>query len=211
MPDYKKSKVYKLVNNLNDHFYIGSTVQPLHKRMGEHRSKHNKCMSKNIGVDLKECKIILVEAFECENRQELLQKEREYFDKYKVEGLNLVNRYRPIVTKEEEKEQDKQYKIDNKDKIKEQDKQYRIDNKDKRKQYTKQYNIDNKDKLNEREKQYRIDNKDKIKERKKQYKIDNKEKIKEKYTCECGSTIRKFGKQRHNKSQKHLDYLKTII
>ena len=66
MPDYKKSKIYKIVNDENDNFYIGSTISPLHKRMREHRSKHNKCMSKNIGVDLNECKIILVEAFECE-------------------------------------------------------------------------------------------------------------------------------------------------
>jgi len=50
--DYKNSKIYKIVNDENDNFYIGSTCSTLVKRMYAHRMKHNKCMSKKIGVDL---------------------------------------------------------------------------------------------------------------------------------------------------------------
>tara|TARA_R110000796_G_C14431272_1_gene421185 strand:+ start:61 stop:831 length:771 start_codon:yes stop_codon:yes gene_type:complete len=256
MSDYKKSKIYKIVNDVNDNFYIGSTVCRLSDRMSKHRAIHD-CMSKNLGVDLKECKIILIEAFECENKQELFKKEREYFDKYKLEcNDTFVNKVKPFVSEEERKEQKKQYKIDNKEKVIEQRKQYAINNKDKlkekHKQYCidnkekvieyskqyyiknkekqleqgkqnyiknrelikqrhKQYNIDNKDKMCEWYKQYNIDNKDKIK----QYYIDNKDKIKERqsiqYTCECGNTLCKAEKARHNKTQKHIKYLKTLI
>ena len=192
MPNYKNSKIYKIVNYENDKFYIGSTTQPLYKRINEHRSKHNTCMSKNIGVDLKECKIILIEAFECENKQELLKKEREYYDKYKLEGINIVNKIRPIVTKEELAEQKKKYKIYNREQ-------------------QKQYEIKNKEKIKERTKQYEIKNKEIIKERKKQYDNDNKEKKKQqysiKYTCECGSSICKYSKSKHDKTKKHLKFI----
>jgi Uri superfamily endonuclease len=166
MPDYKKSKIYKIVNDVNDNFYIGSTIQSLHKRLNEHKSKHNKCMSKNLGVDMKECKIILVEAFECENRQELLKKEREYFDKYKLECKDtFINKVKPFLYQEEKDKYNKEYSTTNK-----------------RLEYIKKFNADNKDKLKEKNKQYRIKNKDKIKE----MRDNNKKNTVVKNTCECG-------------------------
>tara|TARA_B110000285_G_C14898969_1_gene502256 strand:+ start:63 stop:854 length:792 start_codon:yes stop_codon:yes gene_type:complete len=188
MPDYKKSKIYKIVNDVNDNFYIGSTVCRLSDRMSKHRAIHD-CMSKNLGVDLKECKIILIEAFECENKQELFKKEREYFDKYKLEcNDTFVNKVKPIISKEEYKEYHKEYIINNKEKLKEQKRLYNIKTKELRKQYC----IDNKEKIKERQKQYRIYNKDKIK----QYKIDNKEKNKQ-YCIDNKEKIKETLKQRY--------------
>mgnify|MGYP003678779793 CR=1 FL=1 len=129
MPDYKNSKIYKIVNDENDKFYIGSTTQPLYKRLNEHKRKHNKCMSKTLCVDLYKCSIILIEEIECDNKIQLFRKEREYFDKYKKEGLNIVNKIRPIVEKEEKVKLRKIYNDNNKDKLK----QYRELNKDKNK------------------------------------------------------------------------------
>ena len=40
--DYKKGKIYKIVNTENNNIYYGSTIQPLHKRLNEHRNKHVK-------------------------------------------------------------------------------------------------------------------------------------------------------------------------
>ena len=117
MSNYKNSKIYKIVNTENDKFYIGSTTQPLHKRICEHRKKHNKCMSKTLCVDLYKCSIILIEEIECDNKIQLLRKEREYFDKYKKEGLNIVNKIRPMRTQQEIKEYKKQYETDNKEKF----------------------------------------------------------------------------------------------
>ena len=131
MPDYSQGKIYKIVNDENDNFYIGSTIQPLYKRMYHHRSKDNQCMSKNLGVELKECKIILVEAFECKNKDELLMKERYYIEKYKKEGLNIVNKKIPGRTK-------KQYYEVNKNYIKKKVKNWVENNKEKLTEYKKQ-------------------------------------------------------------------------
>ena len=74
MVNYQLGKIYKIVNDVNDKFYIGSTAEPyLSNRMSGHRQKHNKCMSKNIGVDLKECSIILIENYPCKDKPELLR------------------------------------------------------------------------------------------------------------------------------------------
>ena len=110
MPDYKKGKIYRIVNDENKKFYVGSTVQPLHKRMNEHRTKHNKCMSKKLGVDIKECSIILIENYPCKDKPELLRKEREYFDKYKKEQKEVfLNKMRPIILEGEKKKLEKEY------------------------------------------------------------------------------------------------------
>jgi len=81
MPDYSQGKIYKIVNDENDKFYIGSTIQPLYKRMYHHRSKDHSCMSKKLGVDIKDCIIVLVENIQCKDKDELLRKERYYIEK----------------------------------------------------------------------------------------------------------------------------------
>ena len=37
MPDYSKGKIYKVLNNINDEIYVGSTVETLSVRMAKHR------------------------------------------------------------------------------------------------------------------------------------------------------------------------------
>jgi len=73
----------------------------------------------------------------------------------------------------------------------------------------KEYYIDNREKF----KEYYTDNKEKIDERNKKYREKNKEKIsehiKEKYTCICGSTIRRHEKNRHEKTQKHINFIES--
>jgi hypothetical protein len=74
---------------------------------------------------------------------------------------------------------------------------------------SKQYSNDNK----EKRKQYHIDNREQILERQKQYRIHNREQILEqkrtKIECECGSLIRRADILRHNRSQKHQNYIST--
>ena len=57
---------------------------------------------------------------------------------------------------------------------------------------------------NEYQKKWHIDNKDKIK----QYRIDNKDKLNQKINCECGGKYTSSHKSRHEKSKKHLLYVK---
>ena len=59
MVNYKNGKIYKIISDKTDKFYVGSTAQLyLSTRMATHKCKHNVCMSKNIGYDLNECSII---------------------------------------------------------------------------------------------------------------------------------------------------------
>ena len=185
MPDYSQGKIYKIISDENDKFYIGSTIQPLYKRMYSHRNKHHSCMSKNLGVDIKDCIIVLVENIQCKDKQELHKRERYYIEKYREEGLNIVNKLIPGRTH-------KQYYEDNKKKIKEQGKEYYQKNKEKIIEQQKEYEEKNKEKIVKKNKEYREknkekikgyykDNKDKIDKQHKEHYQKNKEKIKEKH------------------------------
>jgi len=217
MPDYSQGKIYKIVNDSNDNFYIGSTIQPLYKRMYHHKNQHHRCMSKNLGVDIKDCIIVLVENIQCKDKDELLRKERFYIEKYRNEGLNIVNKIIPGRTK-------KEYYEDNKEKIAEQTKklyekkktkrnQQQKENYEKNKEYYikkhKEYNKKNKETINKYAKEYR----EKYKQKTKEYYEKNKdiisERKKEKITCECGSTFQKTELSRHKKTKKHIKFLES--
>ena len=163
MKDYNKGKIYKIVNDVNDKFYVGSTVQPLHKRMGDHRRNHKDCMSKNIGVDLKECSIILIQNYPCKDKPELLRKEREYFDKYKKECKEVfLNKYRPIRLEGEkngDKEKRKEWREKNKEKVKKKAVEWEKNNKEKISKRKKEYYQKNKEKINKQAREYYQKNK----------------------------------------------------
>ena len=201
MPDYKKGMIYKIVNNENNKVYYGSTTQGLHKRIYDHRQKHNKCMSKNLGVDLKDCQIILVEKFPCECKYELEKRER-----YFIENNECVNKVIPTRTQ-------KEWCKNNKAKIAENHKKWSKKNKDKLQEYNKQYREKNKEKAQKYKKQWREINKEQIAKKKNENYKKNKEKInkkqKEKITCECGSVITKSGKAQHCKTKKHIKFINS--
>ena len=172
-------------------------------------------MSKNIGVDLKECSIILIENYPCKDKPELLRKEREYFDKYKKECKEVfLNKYRPIVTEEERKEYKKDYQIKNKEKIKE----YREKTKEVKKVKVKEWEEKNKDKIKENKKEYYGNNKEEISKKRKERYEKNKEEINKKerekpipkITCECGCTINKKNTKRHKKTKKHIKLMESL-
>jgi len=196
-------------------------------------------MTKNIGIDLHKCKIILIEEFECENKEQLLRKEREHIDKNKKEGLNIVNKLKPILYEGERKEGIKKYYHTNKEKItkyakeyyhtniekiKKRNKKYTELNKKQIQEYKKEYGKKNKERNREHYQQYRKDNKEIIKIKKKEYAENNKEKLKEyhkehyqkkkeeklkKITCECGSIVCKASIYKHKKTKKHLKLLSS--
>lgn len=67
--------------------------------------------------------------------------------------------------------------------------------------------------LKEYKKEWYENNKEQLLKQKKEYRENNREEIakrmKEKYTCECGSTLRKAEKARHERSIKHQSFLQT--
>lgn len=99
--DYQNGKIYKIWNEENDKVYIGSTTQPLYKRFSKHKEfategsqtkghyRLYKAM-KEIGKDL--FHIELVEAFPCNNKDELTAREGVFirqFDSFnKEKGYN---------------------------------------------------------------------------------------------------------------------------
>jgi hypothetical protein len=156
MPDYQKSKIYKLYSPSKNLVYYGSTVQSISQRLSKHLYKF-KCYNNNdnntnyltsfLILECEDYKIELIEEYACNNKAQLERKEGEYIKanecvNKRVEGRTL-----------------KEYRIDNTDKIKEQTKQYKINNADKIKEQQKQYYIDNADKIKEYYKQYYLKNK----------------------------------------------------
>ena len=108
MVNYANSKIYKITCNVTGLTYYGSTVNPISKRMGVHRS--------NFKYDTGSCKstlvlvggdydYALVEKFPCDDKTELHKRERFY-----IETNECVNKQVPTRTKFE-------WYSDNKEKI----------------------------------------------------------------------------------------------
>lgn len=143
---YNRGKVYKIVSPSTNLVYIGSTIQPLHKRLREHRNKYTQFLKGKYNnvtsfeiMKYGDAEIYLIELCDCNSKMELERCERSH-----IESIECVNKHIPGRSK-------KEYYIENKDKFK----QYRYDNRDK----SKQYRYDHKDKM----KEYYFINKDKNK------------------------------------------------
>ena len=80
--DYKAGRIYKILNYIDDACYVGSTCQPLSKRMVAHRADANKPNRQHypLYTKMKEYGIVnfyieLIEAYPCENNEELRKRE----------------------------------------------------------------------------------------------------------------------------------------
>ncbi len=108
--DYSKGKIYKIISDETDKIYIGSTIQPLSKRLSSHIRSFNcyektlKYISANEILKFKEPKIILIETFPCDSKEELLSRER-----YHIEQNDCVNITVPGRTDKEWREANKEY------------------------------------------------------------------------------------------------------
>ena len=137
MVNYRNGKIYKIENNENDLIYFGSTTQPLYKRMRKHRERRN-CKCHSMGVDISECKIVLVENFPCNNKEELTAREAYY-----IRNFPCVNKVIPGRTL-------KEWYEENRDKLLEDMKEYREKNKEKMLEQKKEWYEKNKGKLLEK-------------------------------------------------------------
>ena len=153
MPDYQKSKIYKLWSPSKNLVYYGSTIQELSQRFNEHISRYKRytednnycgCVTSFLVLECEDYKMELMEEYPCNNKQQLLKREGEYIKNNECVNKNIVGRT------------PKEYREDNADKYKERHIQYYKDNVDKYKEQQKQYYKDNADKINERIKQHRL-------------------------------------------------------
>jgi hypothetical protein len=123
MVNYENGKIYKIVCDSTGKVYIGSTCTMLCQRLAQHVNLYkcnisNECITKHGCASFEiiknnNYKIILLENYSCNNKEELMKKEREYFDK-----LECVNRYRPAVPYAEKLQLAKKYKDTHKNEIK---------------------------------------------------------------------------------------------
>jgi len=189
MVDYTKSKIYKITCNITGLTYYGSTVNPISKRISQHRTKFKagnlKCSSRQVLVG-GDYDYSLVEEFSCENKDQLHKRERFY-----IENNDCVNKQIPGRTLREYNEQ-------NKDKISANSKKYHEQNKDKISAQRKEHYEQNKDKILAHNKEYFEQNKDNISTQRNT-----------KVTCECGSVVAHGNLSRHKKSKKHQAYLES--
>ena len=77
MPDYKLGKIYQIWSPNTDRVYIGSTTQPLHKRLHDHKKgltgKKYRCSRKVL--ECGEACIELIEDYPCAKKSELNRRE----------------------------------------------------------------------------------------------------------------------------------------
>jgi hypothetical protein len=201
MPDYSKGMIHMLEPTIDyeeGDIYYGSTTQPLHKRLFQHKSDYTNtcvrpCNSKLIfqKYGMENVKIILIKYYSCESKKELEAEEATY-----IRNNKCVNRVIP-------NRSIKEYRETNKDRIKD----YYEENKEKILEKMKDYYETNK----EKKKEYRETNKEKKKEYLKEYYERNKEKLNEELECECGCKVVKQSLKRHQTSKKHINLMKNII
>lgn len=112
MPDYSKGVIYQVISPNHPEPYIGSTTQPLCKRMVGHRGPSNVCRSR-IVIEAGDAYIELIEEFPCDNRQQLNKREGE------------IIRERACVNHVIAGRTSKEWRQDNNDAVKEYRKTYR--------------------------------------------------------------------------------------
>ena len=215
--NYNNTIIYKIVCkdvNITD-CYVGQTTH-FTNRKSQHKTNCN-----NINNSSYNCYVyqfirehngwdnwdmIEIEKYNAIDRLDAGKKER-----YWVETLQAtLNKNIPSRT-------EKEYRIDNNDKTKARYKQ----NKDKILQYHKEYYKQNKekspiyyelnkDKVQNYHKEYNEKNKDKLTEQHKDYYKQNKDQLNQKHSCVCGGKYTTQHKLIHEKTKKHIDFVKTI-
>ena len=205
---YETGKIYKIVCYDTGEVYVGSTTLRLEDRLKCHLLKHNRCCSKQI-IERDNYYIELIEQYPCKLKQELLWRERYYFD-----TMECINKIPPIVSVEETEQHiiDMRNNPQFKAKQAAYTKKWREKNAVKLKASKKKYNEENKELISATSKIYREKNAETIKVNKAKQYEERKAKGFETYTCMCGGTYSNRGgnKQRHEKTKLHIKYCQNL-
>ena len=193
--EIKKVIIYEILCLTTGERYIGSTINYISRKIN-HKLIKNETESKNI-IKNNNYKFNILEEFYCNYELSKLLKEQYYLD-----NLENINKNRALSLSNTKKKYYRDYiKIWRKNRTQ--------DEKEKIKEYGRNY-----------VKIYYQKNKERIKEISNKYHKNNYQKNKiiilqrnkkwssVKYTCECGKSIRRDSKGKHNKTKYHLDYLR---
>lgn len=169
MPNFANGKIYAIRSPQTQQIYIGSTTQPLYKRFHRHKTMY--CSSKEI-MKYPDCYIELLENYACSDKNELNRREGELIRLHDCVNKQIAGRT-PV-----------EYKVDNRQEILSKNKQYYQENKTEKIEQSKQYYRDNKQTINEQKNQ--------------------------KYNCFCGGRYTNANKNRHFKSNNHLEIIRQL-
>jgi hypothetical protein len=141
---YHTSKIYTLRSHQCETYYIGSTTQPLYKRLYEHRNnkkhydigKHHYITSFDI-IKYDDNYIELLEEYKCDNKQQLERREGELIREHKEKCVNnkIAGRTK------------KEYAEENKEKTQTYMKQYQKNNKEDITEYKNEWYANKKETL----------------------------------------------------------------
>ena len=159
-------KVYKIVNNIDDSVYIGSTINSLHLRFAVHtltakytKYKNGLLYKKINELGVEHFRIELLDEITCDDKKDLKTLEGKYILQYGTLNVRMAGRSiqdSKKVYNERHKDERRiaslnyyyQNKDQPKDKAKDEMKQYYLDNKEKIKQQMKQNYIKRKERTN---------------------------------------------------------------
>ena len=206
-----------------------------HKKCAKNEKVKTKVYQVMREVGIESFRIILVKDFPCERKEQLTAEEEncrkqinserllntrkcyanvpyglpaeEYNAIYYTENAEQV-KAKQVQYRSEHVDEIKAYRTEHVDEIKARNALYYAEHVDKIKEANAKYRSENVNNI----KEYRLNNNEKFKEANDKYRSNNSEKIKEnrsqKIQCDCGSVVVKNQKSRHEKSQKHMKYIK---
>lgn len=205
---YETAKIYKLVDIGYTKCYIGSTIEPLSRRMTHHRSsyknykagKYHYCSSfilfDEYGIDC--IKIELIEEYPCNNKEQLVKREGEY-----IRQEQCVNKVIPGRST-------KEWLVDNAEHVSKRQQQYRIDHQEELKQYEKRRRAHNLERIKEYDRLRDADRAEYKREKARAWYASHVDAVKQKEKCTiCNGEFICRGRPRHERTQKHLTALNT--
>jgi group I intron endonuclease len=191
---YTNAKIYRLVNSVDDQFYVGSTCTSLAKRKNNHKNDARKKPNVRVYQHLNQIGwdnvvIELLELYPCGSRTELERRERAFIDEMKPTlNTNLPASHLPEDTKgrknalyyanhkDEQMQRVSRWKADNQEKLKEYTTEYRAENKEKIQQYQARWRAENRGYMSKYEKN-NPEYAQRERERKAKYRMEHREEI----------------------------------
>lgn len=196
---YQNGKIYKLVNNVDDEIYVGSTCQSLAKRLYWHKLSSVGVKSpiylhiNKVGVE--NIKIILVEEYSCDSKIQLLARERYWINKLEA---SLNRNKNPGLLLELGMVQYSRYSC----------RRWRTKNREYSLEMGRRWHAENKDRSYKTHRKWIIKNKDYSNKYARQYRLRNKERINRKTKCGCSGSYSTTNITNHLRTKKHQEWLK---
>jgi hypothetical protein len=88
---YQQGKIYKIVCNITNEIYIGSTTEELKRRLAKHKQPKRSQISRQI-IERGNYKIELIKDYPCNSRWELEEEERKYILENKCINKSIPHR-----------------------------------------------------------------------------------------------------------------------